>query len=146
MSQSELERARHVDPREASLAPVWRVLLVIAALQAAVAMLWLWRRPIEVDEELGAWVFTFLAMTAGLHLLTVVLLKQVLAHLAGGRYRTYCWLRWILVEGIALFGLLLAPLGFSPPWTGGFFALAGLLFYLERPTPADRALFVKQFQ
>ena len=146
MSATELQRAERVDPGEASLDQTFRAMVVGVAVLAIASLLWLPELAPELDDELLQWIYTFLAMTAGLHLLTVVLLKQVVAHMMGARYRAYCLARWVLSVAVAVFGAVLAVLGFGWPWTVGFFALAGLMLALERPGPADRRRFVDQFR
>lgn len=146
MSGTELQRAERVDPAEATLGETWRALVVAAGVMAIASFFWLPSLAPELDDELLQWTYTFLAMTAGLHLLTVVMLKQVLAHVTGARYRAYCLARWVLSEAVAVFGAVLAVLGFGWAWTVGFFGLAGLLLALERPGPADRRRFVDQFR
>ncbi len=104
------------------------------------------RLGLDIDPELRTWIVVFLAMSAGLHLLCLTLLKQVIAHMSGARYLNYCIVRWALAEGVALYGLVLAGVGMSPRWTAGFFVLAAWLWWDERPSKADHERFLNHFR
>lgn len=146
MKTPELERA------EAEVVSTRTVNILHRSIGAGILVMsgigvWLGTRAgLNVDRELAGWIFVFLAMSSGLHLLTLVILKQVLAHMAQGRYQPYCILRWVLVEGIAVYGLVLSMLSFPATWLAPFFALSAWLLYAERPNPADHARFLNQFR
>jgi hypothetical protein len=148
VNSPELERAltEEVGGRTLSLLH-WGIGAGIGVM-AGVSLLWQPGRDLAAsfDPELSQWIMVFAAMTAGLHLLCLVMLKQVLAHMVGGRYLNYCVLRWALIEGIALYGLIVGLVGYGPRWTVGFFGLAAWLLWLERPIESDRRLFLSQFR
>ena len=99
-----------------------------------------------IPHELSDWIFVFVAMSAGLHVLCLILLKQVLAHVANGSYQGYCILRWILVEGIAFYAMVAAGVGRAVGWVAVGFVLALWMMWSERPTEKDHELFLSQFR
>ena len=99
-----------------------------------------------VDQELETWLLIFLAMGSGLHVLVVFLLRQMIAALSRASYVVYCVLRWALMEGIGVYGLLLSVLGVDLGITAIFYAVSLLLLASSGPGRSDRAVFVAQFR
>ena len=142
----ELERAQTPSAREQQLGVIWAALLFSVALYALLAATVVDGFAATIDRELQGWILVFLAMTAGLHMLVTLLLRQLIAALSRGSYTTYCILRWALMEGIAVYGLVLALLGVDIGITSIFFAVALLLLGASRAGATDRAVFVTQFR
>lgn len=88
----------------------------------------------------------FLSVAAGLHMLTALLLRQVLASFTGGRYLVFCILRWSLMEGIGIYGLVCAFLGVNAWIHVIFYVVALALLANARPGGLDREIFVRQFE
>jgi hypothetical protein len=101
---------------------------------------------IDLDRELRTWLKVFLSIAAGLHVLTALLLRQAIAGLSSGRYVNYCIIRWALMEGIAVYGLILKILGADWTISGIFFAVAAVLLFSAQPGEDDRRVFVTQFR
>jgi len=98
------------------------------------------------NPELVHWIGIFLAVSAGIQILTAVLLKQLIAGVSGGRYLVYCILRWALVEAVAIYGLVLKLLGASWLWAGAFLGLGLLLHLSMPPTVAEEAGFADDLE
>ena len=145
-ASSELRRAETLAPAEHKLGVIWVAMLasvvVYLGLALTVAPAW----SLSIDGELKGWILVFLAMTAGLHVLVTLLLRQLLAALTRGSYVAYCVLRWALMEAIAVYGLVLAFLGVGIGITSIFFAVSVLLLGASRAGATDRAVFVSQFR
>lgn len=143
---TDLETAQNVEAGEQKLGLIWAAMLLAPVVYAVLAMLVAPTAKVTIDRELRTWIMIFLSMTAGLHVLTTLLLRQALAALSKARYSTYCILRWALMEGIGIYGLVLALLGVGIGITAFFFAVSLLMLGAARPGPADRAVFVAQFR
>lgn len=130
---------------EKPLPVIWAAFL---ALPAALAVLG-WgldsSRGHPVNLEILHWVQIFLGMGSGLIVLTAFLLRQLMAALSGRSYRRYCELRWILLEMIAVFGLVQFFLGGDFELLLLFLAVAALSVGATRPGAADRAAWAHQF-
>lgn len=144
--REELQRAQTASKSEAKLGVIWAAMLLAVFVYAALAFTLGGQYAVTLDQELQGWILVFLAMTAGLHVLVTLLLRQILAALSRGNYVTYCILRWALMEGIAIYGLVLAFLGVDMGIWSIFFAVAVLLFGASRAGATDRAVFVAQFR
>lgn len=141
----ELEAAHEVKDNESSLIPIWGAMLVAVLLYAGLAYYDVGGDSVNLDQEVRNWVLIFLAMSAGLHVLTALLLRQMIASLSKGNYVTYCVIRWVLMEGIAIYGLVLSFLNVDFGIVSIFFAASILLIGASRPGASDRAVFVSQF-
>jgi len=91
----------------------------------------------RMPGDLLHWLVIFLSVMAGIHVLTVVLLRQLIAGLTGGSYKIYCILRWALAETVAIYGLVLHILGAG--WTvfGVFLILSLGLLWIMPSSEAD---------
>lgn len=143
---SEHQRAKTRLPAERRLGLVWGAMLGGVLVYAALAHFAVPSLALSLDGELQGWILVFLAMTAGLHVLVTLLLRQLIAALSRGNYVAYCLVRWALMEGIALYGLVLAFLGVGIGITSLFFAVALLLLGASRAGETDRSVFVSQFR
>ena len=103
-------------------------------------------RTATVDRELENWILVFLAMTAGLHVLVVFLLRQMIAAIARSSYVTYCILRWALMESVGIYGFVLAVIGVDLLVVSLFFAVSLMLLAASNPGANDRAVFVEQYR
>lgn len=63
------------------------------------------------NPEILRWAAIFLGLMAGIQLLVVFVLKQMIAGLTKDNYRAYCIARWAIVETIAIYGLVQHFLG-----------------------------------
>lgn len=93
------------------------------------------------NPELVHWIGIFLAVSAGIQVLTVVLLRQIVAGVSGGRYLVYCILRWALLEAVAVYGLVLKLLGASWTWATPFLVVALALHLTMPPSESDEESF-----
>ena len=105
---------------------------IASAVAAFVALSVVLGKPAPDNPELVRWIGIFLAVAAGIQALTAMLLKQLIAGIANGRYVVYCVVRWSLVETIAVYGLILRLLGASWTW-GAVFLGVGLGLLLSMP-------------
>lgn len=144
--RDELQRAQTLSKSESKLDVIWVAMLLAVFVYAAIAFTLGGRYSVEIDREIQGWILVFLAMTAGLHVLVTLLLRQLIAALARGNYVAYCVVRWALMEGIAIYGLVLAFLGVDMGVWSIFFAVAVLLLGASRAGATDRAVFVSQFR
>ena len=141
-----LERAQRVNPAESRLSWIWLAMIGAVLLYAALDA-WVVRQvTLVLERELENWILIFLAMMAGLHVLVVFLLRQMIAALSKFSYVNYCIIRWALMEAVAVYGLVLGFLGVDFGITSIFHAAAVLLLASARPGPHDRAVFVAQFR
>ncbi len=67
----------------------------------------------DLTDDIVPWTAAFLCVLAGIQLLTVFLLKPMVAGMCGGKYQTYCVLRWAMLESISVYGLLLILMGMT---------------------------------
>lgn len=139
-------RAQSLSAAEQKLGVIWAAMLGAVALYAVLALTVAPRVESSLEGELQGWILVFLAMTAGLHVLVSLLLRQLIAALSRGSYVTYCVIRWSLMEGIAIYGLILAFLGVGIGVTSIFFAVSLLLLGAARAGATDRSVFVSQFR
>jgi hypothetical protein len=102
------------------------------------------RRPINL--EILNWVQIFLGLASLPILLTVFLLRQLVAAVTQGSYRNYCIVRWALLETIAVFGLVQFLLGGHFEVLLIFLAVAALSIGAAKPGAADRAAWEAQFR
>ena len=146
MESADAAVAAQVQAEEDKLPLLWGAITVSVVVYAAVAFLIAPRYSIEfTDRELRGWLLMFLAMSAGLHILTALLLRQILASFTRGRYLVYCMLRWSLMDGIGVYGLICAFLGVDA-WIHAIFYVISLALLLgARPGGDDRAIFVRQY-
>ena len=79
-------------------------------------------------------------------ILTVFLLRQFLAAVTGGSYRSYCLTRWVLLELIAVFGLAQFFVGGHIEVLLIFVAVAVRALGPARPGASDRAAWLGQFE
>jgi len=140
------ERAQQVQPGESKLPWIWIAMMVSIVLYAVLTVTVVPSRTQVVDQELETWLLIFLAMGSGLHVLVVFLLRQMIAALSRASYVVYCVLRWALMEGIGVYGLLLSVLGVDLGITAIFYAVSLLLLASSGPGRSDRAVFVAQFR
>lgn len=139
-------RAQTVAPNEKSLPVIWIAMMVSIVVYAAVAWFFGPDLTLTLDKEAEGWLLTFLAMSAGLHVLVVFLLRQMIAAVSRSSYTTFCVIRWALMEGIGLYGLVLALFGVDVLIAMLFFAVALMLIASAKPGPTDRAVFVRQYE
>ncbi|RKZ13819.1 hypothetical protein DRQ32_00745, partial [bacterium] len=99
-----------------------------------------------LNQEILNWMQIFLGMGSGLIILTVFLLRQLIAALSRHSYRIYCTIRWSLLELIAVFGLIQFILGGHFEVLLLFVAVAALAIGAARPGPSDRAVYLHQFE
>jgi len=146
MESADAAAAAQVQSEEDKLPLLWGAFTVAVVVYAVLAFLLAPRYSIEfTDRELRGWLLMFLAVTGGLHMLTALLLRQILASFTGGRYLVYCMLRWSLMDGIGVYGLICAILGVDA-WIHSIFYVVALALLLgARPGGDDRAIFVRQF-
>ncbi len=142
----EHRRAQSRATAEQKLGVIWAAMLGAVVLYAMLALTVAPRVGQSLEGELQGWILVFLAMTAGLHVLVSLLLRQLLAALSKGSYVAYCILRWALMESIAVYGLILAFLGVGIGITSIFFAVSLLLLGAARAGATDRSVFVSQFR
>ena len=140
------ERAQRVQPGESKLPWIWAAMMLSIVLYAVLTATVVPSRTQIVDQELETWLLIFLAMGSGLHVLVVFLLRQMIAALSRASYVVYCVLRWALMEGIGVYGLLLSILGVDLGITAIFYAVSLLLLASSGPGRHDRAVFVAQFR
>jgi len=115
---------------------VWIVL--ISACIVYGALTWLLGPVYAVDPELLRWLVIFGAVFAGILLLTVFLLKQLIAGVTGSNYSSYAIVRWSLMELIGVMGLILRVLG-GELMTSGAFILLGVVMILTMPPSLNEA-------
>ena len=141
-----LARARREQPGESRLGVVWWAMT--ASILAYLGLTWFVfpGRTITIDRDAEGWLLVFLAMSAGLHVLVVFLLRQMIAAVARSSYVVYCVIRWSLVEGIGVYGLLVALFGVDPLVASIFYAVALMLMAATRSGAGDRAVFVAQYR
>ena len=140
------ERAQRVQPGESKLPWIWAAMMLSIVLYAVLTATVVPGRTHVVDQELETWLLIFLAMGSGLHVLVVFLLRQMIAAVAHGSYVMYCVLRWALMEGIGVYGLVLSVLGVDLGVTAIFYGVSLLLLASSGPGRSDRAVFVAQFR
>lgn len=128
-----METARAI----ARLRIIWMALMTAVVVYGVVGFVVSRRAGAEVPAELRGWIEIFLAILAGIHLLVALFLKQMVAGVSGGRYLTYCILRWALVEAIGLFGLVLAILQSTPTVYGAFLVASLGCLLLMPPREAE---------
>ena len=137
-----------MDPRtdEKPLSTIWAAFLMASLIYGAVG----WfvgqgdRTPINL--EILNWVQIFLGLAALPILLTVFLLRQLLAAVTRHSYRNYCIVRWALLELIAVFGLVQFLLGGHFEVLLIFIAVAVLSLGAARPGASDQAAWAAQFE
>jgi len=139
-------RAKVEQPNEKSLTAIWIAMMASIVVYGALVWFLAPRATLTVEQELEQWILVFLAMTAGLHVLVVFLLRQMIAALARSSYVTFCVIRWAFMEGIGVYGLVLALLGVDLTIALVFFAVALMLLASARPGPSDRVVFVRQYE
>jgi hypothetical protein len=135
-----------VQPEERPLSILWAAFLLTVAVYGVVG--WILgqgdRRPINL--EILNWVQIFLGLASLPILLTVFLLRQLVAAVTQGSYRNYCIVRWALLETIAVFGLVQFLLGGHFEVLLIFLAVAALSIGAAKPGAADRAAWEAQFR
>jgi len=93
----------------ARLRVIWSAFLIAPLMYGA--LIWLLKPGSSVDPELERWIAVFLGVAAGIQLLVVFVLKQMIVGVTGDDYRKYCIVRWALVESIGVYGLVQHFLG-----------------------------------
>lgn len=102
---------------------IWGAMLAAPLVYAGIAIYFsLNRSGSTIDPELVNWAGVFLGLLSFLILLFVFLFRQITAAFAGGRYLNGCIIRWVMVESIAIFGLVLLFMGLD--------LFLGLLFFI----------------
>ena len=115
---------------------IWIVMLSAAIIYGGLA--WILGPVAAVDPELSRWLVIFGAVFAGIILLAVFLLKQLIAGLTGDNYVSYAVVRWSMVEMIAIFGLVLRIVG-SDVLTALAFVALGLAMLATMPPSLNEA-------
>lgn len=133
------------DPEEKPLHIIWAAFFVASVFYAAVGWFLDQSERTPVNQEILNWVQIFLGMSSGLLILTVFLLRQLLAALSRGSYQTYCVIRWAMLETIAVFGLFQFILGGHFEVLLLFLAVSMLALGAARPGLSDRAAYLDQF-
>lgn len=126
---------------------MWAAFLVSTIIYAAIG--WVLGRGGErtqLNREILGWVQVFFGMSAGLIVLTVFLLRQLLAAVTRHNYQTYCLVRWAMLEMIAMFGLVQFVLGGPFEVLLIFLALTLLSLGAARPGLSDHAGWQDQFR
>lgn len=141
-----LARAQIVQPGEARLTAIWIAMTFSILVYAGLTWFVFPGRTVTIEQQIEQWILVFLAMSAGLHVLVVFLLRQMIAALARSSYVVYCVLRWALMEGVGVYGLVLALFGVDPLVASIFYAVAIMLMAAAKPGPSDRAVFVAQYR
>lgn len=143
---SALARAQTIQPNEKTLPVIWIAMMFAIVAYGVVAWAVAPRIAAPVDQTIENWILLFLSMTAGLHILVVFLLRQMIAALAKSSYVTFCVIRWALMESIGIYGLVLVFVGVDPWIAGAFLAVALMLLASAKPGEGDRAVFVRQYE
>ena len=131
---------------EAPLTKIWAAFLFGTAGYAAVGWIAGDALGTTINKEILNWVQIFLGLACLPIILTTFLLRQFLAAVTRGSYRGYCLTRWVLIELIAVFGLVQFLLGGHDEVLLIFVAVALLALGAARPGASDRAAWVGQFQ
>jgi len=132
-------------PDESPLMGIWAAFLVGTAMYALVGWL-IGDARAMINLEILHWAQIFLGLACLPIILTVFLLRQLLAAVTRGRYLNYCIVRWALLELIAVFGLVQFLLGGDFEVLLLFVAVSVLCIGATRPGAADRAAWVGQFE
>lgn len=132
-------------PDEAPLQGIWAAFLTGAALYALVGYL-IGDARATINLEILNWVQIFLGLSCLPIVLTVFLLRQLLAAVTRERYLNYCIVRWVLLELIAVFGLVQFLLGGHFEVLLLFVAVSVLCIGATRPGASDRAAWAAQFR
>ena len=132
-------------PDESPLMGIWAAFLVGTALYAMVGWFLVDART-TINLEILNWVQIFLGLACLPIILTVFLLRQLLAAITRQRYLIYCIIRWSLLEIIAVYGLVQFFLGGHFEVLLIFVAVSVSCIGASRPGAADRAAWVAQFQ
>ncbi len=125
---------------------IWAVFLMSNLFYAAIGWFVGRGERTVVNQEILNWMQIFLGMSSGLIILTVFLLRQLIAALSRRSYQTYCTIRWSLLELIAVSGLIQFFLGGHFEVLLLFLAVATLAIGAARPGPSDRAVYLHQFE
>ena len=135
-----------VRPEERSLSILWAAFLLTVVLYGVVGWILGQGDRTPINLEILNWVQIFLGLASLPILLTVFLLRQLMAAVTRGSYRNYCIVRWALLETIAVFGLVQFLLGGHFEVLMIFLAVAALSIGAARPGAADRAAWEAQFR
>ena len=131
-------------PDEAPLTKIWAAFLVGTAMYVLVGIV-IGDARTTINLEILNWVQIFLGLACLPIILTVFLLRQLLAAVTGRRYLIYCIVRWSLLEIIAVYGLVQFLLGGHFEVLLIFVAVSVLCIGAARPGASDRAAWVAQF-
>ena len=133
-------------PDEAPLEKIWVAFLIGTAMYALVG--WLLGDAVgtTVNLEILNWVQIFLGLSCLPIILTVFLLRQLLAAVTRRSYFLYCIIRWSLLEIIAIYGLVQFLLGGHYEVLLIFVAVSLLCLGATRPGASDRGAWVAQFR
>jgi hypothetical protein len=132
-------------PDEAPLQGIWAAFLAGTALYALVGWL-IGDARTTINLEILNWVQIFLGLSCLPIILTVFLLRQFVAAVTRERYLNYCIVRWVLLELIAVFGLVQFLLGGHFEVLLLFVAVSVLCIGATRPGASDRGAWVAQFR
>jgi F0F1-type ATP synthase membrane subunit c/vacuolar-type H+-ATPase subunit K len=133
-------------PEERPLSIIWAAFLSSVVLYGVVGWILGQGDRAPINLEILNWVQIFLGLSSLPILLTVFLLRQLMAAVTRGSYRNYCIVRWALLETIAVFGLVQFLLGGHFEVLLIFLAVAALSIGAARPGAADRAAWEAQFR
>jgi hypothetical protein len=131
---------------EKPLSSIWAAFLMATLMYAVIGWFLSQGERTPINLEILNWVQIFLGLAALPILLTVFLLRQLLAAVTRHSYRNYCIVRWVLLELIGVSGLLQFILGGHFEVLLIFVAVAALAIGAARPGPSDRAAWVSQFE
>jgi hypothetical protein len=132
-------------PDEAPLTKIWAAFLIGTSLYALVGWA-IGDARTTINLEILNWVQIFLGLASLPIILTVFLLRQLLAAITGRRYLIYCLVRWSLLELIAVHGLVQFLLGGHFEVLLIFVAVSVLCIGATRPGASDRGVWVAQFR
>ena len=130
---------------EKPLSLIWAAFLMATLMYAGIGWFLGQGERTPINLEILNWVQIFLGLAALPILLTVFLLRQLLAAVTRRSYRNYCIVRWALLELIGVFGLVQFILGGHFEVLLIFVAVAALAIGAARPGASDRAAWVGQF-
>jgi len=131
---------------EAPLMGIWVAFLMGTAMYALVGWLLGAGLRATINLEILNWVQIFLGLACLPIILTVFLLRQLLAAVTRRRYFLYCIIRWSLLEIIAVYGLVQFLLGGHFEVLLIFVAVSVLALGAAKPGSSDRAAWVGQFE
>lgn len=133
-------------PDEAPLMGIWVAFLMGPAMYALVGWLLGTTLRTTINLEILRWVQIFASLACLPIINTVFLLRQFLAAVTRRNYRAYCIARWVLLEMIAVLGLVQFLLGGQYEVLLIFVAVSALCLGATRPGSSDRAAWVGQFR